>query len=158
MGGSAVVPCQEPPDPCKDLLQEILEFITEIQRRYWDLRNDYGNLPETKPTQPDPRYGFRSKAGERQQYGDTQRGLRNRLNEWNTQGCGPPPLEAWDWAAKPVPAPEPKPEVDAERVAEAAAATGAAVGAGYVIYRIIRFLPSLAPPLWWTIPENLAIP
>src|SRR5271156_5799844 len=34
----------------------------------------------------------------------------------------------------------------------------AALGTGYVIYRVVRMLPSLAPPLWWTIPENLAIP
>ncbi|WP_077826083.1 RHS repeat-associated core domain-containing protein, partial [Escherichia coli] len=32
---------------------------------------------------------------------------------------------------------------------DAALATGATIGAGYVIYRVIRFIPSLAPPLWW---------
>jgi uncharacterized protein RhaS with RHS repeats len=30
--------------------------------------------------------------------------------------------------------------------------------AGYVGYRAVRMLPSLAPPLWWTIPGNLAVP
>ncbi|MEM7133158.1 MAG: RHS repeat-associated core domain-containing protein [Chloroflexota bacterium] len=34
----------------------------------------------------------------------------------------------------------------------------AGVSAGYVGYRIIRFLPSLLPPLWGTIPANAAIP
>jgi len=34
----------------------------------------------------------------------------------------------------------------------------AAIGTGYLIYRGLRMLPSLAPPLWWTIPENLAFP
>jgi hypothetical protein len=29
---------------------------------------------------------------------------------------------------------------------------------GYGIYRGVRMLPSLAPPLWWTIPLNAAIP
>ncbi|MBI3546203.1 MAG: hypothetical protein HY081_06375 [Gammaproteobacteria bacterium] len=39
------------------------------------------------------------------------------------------------------------------------AATMVAVGgAAYIIYRCIRMLPSLAPPLWPTIPPNLAIP
>jgi len=33
-----------------------------------------------------------------------------------------------------------------------------AVGAGYLIYRGVRMLPSLLPPLWWTIPANAAIP
>ncbi len=35
---------------------------------------------------------------------------------------------------------------------------GAAVGTGYVIYRGVRMLPSMLPPLWWTIPGNLVIP
>ena len=30
--------------------------------------------------------------------------------------------------------------------------------AGYVIYRVIRFIPSLAPPLWWSIPANVVTP
>ncbi|WP_244462523.1 hypothetical protein [Escherichia coli] len=29
---------------------------------------------------------------------------------------------------------------------------------GYVIYRVIRFIPSLAPPLWWSIPANVVTP
>ncbi|MBV7298295.1 DUF4157 domain-containing protein [Enterovibrio sp. NIFS-20-8] len=37
-------------------------------------------------------------------------------------------------------------------------AGAAAVGLGYLIYRGVRMLPSLAPPLWWTIPGNLAVP
>ena len=28
----------------------------------------------------------------------------------------------------------------------------------HLIYRGVRLLPSLAPPLWWTLPANLAIP
>jgi uncharacterized protein RhaS with RHS repeats len=32
------------------------------------------------------------------------------------------------------------------------------VGGGYLIYRGIRMLPSLLPPLWPTIPVNLAVP
>jgi RHS repeat-associated protein len=40
--------------------------------------------------------------------------------------------------------------------------TGVAViatgGALYFMYRCARMIPSLAPPLWWTIPGNLAIP
>ncbi len=29
------------------------------------------------------------------------------------------------------------------------------LGSGYIIYRAIRIIPSLAPPLWWTIPANV---
>lgn len=157
-GGTAgVAPCG-PPDPCDDLKQQILEFIAELTRRYWDLRNNVGNLPQSKPATPDPRYGSRSIDGERQQFGDQQRGLRNRLNDWNTNGCGPPPAEAWDWATKEVPVADPKPGIDTKKVAEGAAEAGAAIGVGYVIYRVVRMIPSLFPPLWWTIPENAVIP
>ncbi|WP_156397959.1 RHS repeat-associated core domain-containing protein [Duganella sp. Root336D2] len=34
----------------------------------------------------------------------------------------------------------------------------AAVGGTYIIYRCVRMLPSLFPPLWPTIPANAAIP
>jgi hypothetical protein len=160
--GTTSLSCTEPPDPCDELLQQILEFMQNIQKRYWDLKNDIGNLPLTKPAQPDPRYGDRSIEGEQHQYNGRQQGLRNRLNDFSTEGCGDPPRDAWDWATRPVPEADPKPvatpPVDAKRVAEAAAGTGAAVGAGYVIYRIIRMIPSLFPPLWPTIPENAVIP
>jgi RHS repeat-associated protein len=43
-------------------------------------------------------------------------------------------------------------------VVRGAAAGAAAIGTGYIIYRIIRMLPSLAPPLWPTIPANAIIP
>ncbi len=36
--------------------------------------------------------------------------------------------------------------------------TVATVGAGYIVYRGIRMLPSLLPPFWWTIPINVATP
>ncbi len=153
--GGATQQCPQNPDPCKELLQQILEFIANIQKRYWDLKNDTGNLPATKPDQPDPRYGTRSIQGEQQQYQGRQTGLRNRLKDWDSNHCGPPPAQAWDWATKPVPAADPKPE---NNTARNAAAAGATVGAGYLIYRGIRMIPSLFPPLWWTIPENAAIP
>ena len=35
-----------------------------------------------------------------------------------------------------------------------AAKVVAGVGIGYLIYRGIRLLPSLLPPLWWTLPYN----
>ncbi len=148
-----------PPDPCEELLQAILEFMANLQKRYWDLRNDAGNLPMTRPAEPDPRYGFRSIEGERHQFEGRQQGLRNRLNDWNTQGCGDPPPGAWDWATRPVPEADPKPpSVDYRGTAETAAKVGVGLGALYLTYRVIRMIPSLAPPLWWTIPANAAIP
>lgn len=45
-----------------------------------------------------------------------------------------------------------------KRTVKNVAKAGAAIGAGYVIYRGVRILPSLFPPFWGTIPANLAIP
>jgi hypothetical protein len=134
--------------------------MANIQKRYWDLRNDVGGLPETTPSEPHPRYGYRSIEGERHQYEGRQQGLRNRLNEWNSNGCGDPPADAWDWATRPAPEadPKPSPEVDTRQVVETTAKVGATIGAGYLIYRAIRMIPSLFPPLWPTIPANAAIP
>jgi hypothetical protein len=134
--------------------------MANLQKRYWDLRNNVGNLPENTPTQPDPRYGYRSIEGERHQFSGRQQGLRNRLNDWMTQGCGNPPPNAWDWATRDVPVadPKPAPRVDSQRVVEDVGKVGVTIGAGYLIYRVIRMIPSLLPPLWWTIPENAAIP
>ncbi len=49
-------------------------------------------------------------------------------------------------------------EIDSDKVITATATTAAVVTAGYVTYRVIRMIPSLFPPLWWTIPGNIAIP
>ena len=64
----------------------------------------------------------------------------------------PPPAPA----GAPAPQPAPKPGCqDCER--KAIVVVGAGLGA-YVIYRCVRMIPSLFPPLWPTIPANAAIP
>jgi RHS repeat-associated protein len=42
--------------------------------------------------------------------------------------------------------------------ARTAAKVGASIGLGYLVYRAARLVPSVLPPLWWTIPANVAIP
>lgn len=59
--------------------------------------------------------------------------------------------------------PEPKKEKCPQKngdssTAKAVVTTGATVSTGYVIYRIIRMIPSLIPPLWETIPANALAP
>jgi len=62
---------------------------------------------------------------------------------------------------------DPKPDDDAKSSkpcptgnsnAKTAAKAGAAAGGIYLLYRGIRILPSMLPPLWWTIPANVATP
>jgi len=90
-----------------------------------------------------------------------QNKLREALEESRENGCGDPPPGAWSWAERDVPVPR---QIAAEAgipwndVLVTGAGLGLAAAAGYALYRVIRFLPSLYPPLWWTIPKNLAIP
>jgi hypothetical protein len=61
----------------------------------------------------------------------------------------------WDWSNTK------KPRGDAHNFGNIGVDIGVGVGVGiggYAIYRGIRFLPSLLPPLWWTLPANAAIP
>ena len=45
-----------------------------------------------------------------------------------------------------------------EETCQKAATVVVVGGTAYIVYRCVRMLPSLAPPLWWTIPGNLAVP
>ncbi|WP_407333985.1 DUF4157 domain-containing protein [Enterovibrio sp. 27052020O] len=59
----------------------------------------------------------------------------------------------------PVPVVKPVPRTAPHTVTpQAVAGAAATVGLGYLIYRGVRMIPSLAPPLWWTIPGNFAVP
>jgi len=97
-------------------------------------------------------------------YEEVQKGLRNRLNDWNTQGCGGPgptaqiPENAWKWATDPPPPPGISPTADRSNLVQVAAGVTVTIGVAYVLYRIVRLAPSLAPPLWWSIPANVAVP
>ena len=130
------------------LRQRSAELIADPQGLQWnhwgvgDAHPDYGSVE-----------------GHQDQFRGRQRGLRNRLNDWNTNNCGGGlPADAWDWATRSVPSPTPRPNPATQRAVETVA-VGVGVGVGvYVAYRIVRMIPSLFPPLWWTIPANAAIP
>ena len=59
---------------------------------------------------------------------------------------------------KPKPADWPKAKMEACSTCQTAADVVVVGGVGYIVYRCVRMLPSLAPPLWWTIPENALLP
>jgi Domain of unknown function (DUF4157)/Toxin with a conserved tryptophan and TIP tripeptide motif len=158
------------PDPdCDDLLIQIVARALELYLRADALVRNPLNLPQTGPM---------SIEGHQQQFRNKQANLRSMLNQWDNNNCGDGyiPQRAWEWATRPVPSPNAQLPVrrvpiasggDGERStkpvsgltpAEAAVATGATIGAGYLLYRAIRFLPSLLPPLWPTIPANAVVP
>ena len=59
---------------------------------------------------------------------------------------------------KPKPADWPKTKMEACENCQQAAEVVIIGGIGYIVYRCIRLTPSLAPPLWWTIPGNIMLP
>ena len=88
-----------------------------------------------------------------------QRALRSYLREYQSKGCGDPPSGAEELAERKLPVvAEDKSQEESSDLARDVAVVGGGVALVYIAYRIIRFLPSLAPPLWPTIPANLAIP
>jgi RHS repeat-associated protein len=122
---------------CKSLKRRIANIYDQLQKRDADIRNNPQGLPQ------------RIGPGERLR--DTVRGHRTIVNRLNRQvrnlekkyenDCGPddPPCGV---------CPDP---------ATVGIAAGSAV-AGYAAYRCVRLIPSFAPPLWWTLPVNLATP
>jgi Toxin with a conserved tryptophan and TIP tripeptide motif len=86
---------------------------------------------------------------------DQQRALRTYRQAYIDKGCGDPPASAAGWANMPLPAPK---EEGGMNNTQKVVAGGLAIGAGYVIYRGLRMLPSLLPPLWWTLPANALAP
>ena len=145
------------PPECEDLLAQILARIIELKERFDALVQNKLNLPPTGPM---------SIAGHQQQFRNKQTNLRSMLNQWNFNGCGPGlPVESWSWATRSAPSPanssprtaEPVRDGTQIPVREVAAVAGIGIGL-YIAYRVVRFLPSLFPPLWWTAPANALVP
>jgi hypothetical protein len=148
-----------PPFDCEGLLQQIIEFLNVLKQRSADLIADVQGLQWNHWAKSDAHPVYGSVEGHQDQFRDRQRGLRRRINDWNSNNCsGGLPADAWDWATRPTPSPTPRPNPAVQRATQTVA-EGVGTGVGlYVAYRVVRMLPSLFPPLWWTIPENAAIP
>ncbi|HEU4714499.1 MAG TPA: RHS repeat-associated core domain-containing protein [Pyrinomonadaceae bacterium] len=171
---------------CKVLIELIWEAFNMLQDRASDLINDPQNLQWSHWSKSTPHPRFGSIEGHQEQYEGWRKRLSNLLDEWkkNCEGKGGPrpPSQCWKWrnqsapnpirrgnpaTAPPLPQPKPAPHptpatrtntglTDGEKKAVVGVVVG--VGTGYIIYRVVRMTPSLAPPLWWTIPINLATP
>jgi hypothetical protein len=144
---------------CEDLLKKIQSRVNELKKRLQDLVEDKMGLPLT---------GKMSIQGHQQQFENKQESLKNLLQQWDTNSCGDgKPVEAWKWATRPTPAPapksnttkmkaEPKGRTSEDHVVDGLLVGGAALGTGYVIYRVVRMIPSLFVPV--TIPVNALAP
>jgi RHS repeat-associated protein len=85
----------------------------------------------------------------------TQDEIAEAFDEWNRIGR---PRDCGNRPPRPRPAPMPAPESCDRGCRERGVKVVVTGGVAYVIYRCIRMLPSLLPPLWETIPANAVIP
>ena len=146
------------PDPCADLLQKIKDLI-DAQR------TSPGSGPKGLKSRFEEQIHGSNGPGTPEWQGhemaikEQQQALRKRLKKWDDNNCGPPPDGATEWADKPVPtAADWKDPGALSRTLAEIAEWAAGLGAAYLAYRAIRMLPSLIPPLWPTIPANVAVP
>lgn len=88
-----------------------------------------------------------------------QRSLRTYIDEFISRGCGDPPSTSVEVAERSLPSRKSQTAEDStSNLAKPTAIAGGVIVGGYLAYRVIRMLPSLLPPLWPSIPANLAVP
>jgi hypothetical protein len=150
----------EPGGPCESLRQKIHELLYRDKRGAGNEGGTHGLIHRFK----EQIGGANGPGTEKWRTHENaiktqQRGLRDRLEEWDKNDCGDPPTQAWHWATRPPPKPSEWTGGQGVLTAKNVATGVAAAGTGYLIYRGIRMLPSLVfPPLWPTAPLNAAIP
>ena len=143
---------------CDQLLNEINDFVYRDKH----LNNNGGThglihrFKEQINGKNGP--GTQSWIDHEQQICGQQKGLRCRLQAYASNGCGSPPPNAWNYATKPVPTAKEWKNPSNTSAAKVVVGGAATIGGGYLLYRGLRMIPSLFPPLWPTIPANAAIP
>jgi RHS repeat-associated protein len=145
-----------PSNHCASLFGDRQRAAEEIAQRIYELQTDPLGLRGNHMYIPHPKYG--SVQGHVDQIAQKQSNLANIEARYNRDCSGGPPLPPVSSSVMaPVPMPSAGP-VSTVNPLEAARNGIVAGGAVYVTYRVIRFLPSLFPPLWPTAPANALIP
>jgi len=133
--------------------EELRKYIEELYRIFIVKEDQYDPVEDGSGEIPKSGGGLYAPGIHYQNLIFLQLKLLKSLKQWDDT-CGgrnnPPPVCDPERVKQPIPAP-------VFRKPTVTEATGAAAAA-YIPYRVLRFLPSLYPPLWWTIPENLALP
>lgn len=146
-----VLPPSPPPppeeDPCDDLAKEFDKIVNTRrpsgEHGYKGLNHRMDQMSKL----PDSSHRWQQYAS---QVENTKRHIRDMIRRWDENDCGDPPGYVNDVLAR-VPSSY---ESQKRNITNTNIVLG--VGSAYVIYRILRMMPSLlAPP---TIPFNLAIP
>jgi len=161
--------CQDP-DVCERLRRRIDELIN--RNKHSDppsqvLNGDVHGLRYRFAEQINGRDGpgTQSWIEHDEQIRGQQEKLQRELEEYERNGCGPPPPGAWSWATRPRPSEgdyrgsnpiNDRPADEGLTTGETVAVAAGGTALAYLGYRALRMLPSLLfPP---SIPVNLAIP
>lgn len=115
-------------------------------------------LPKTgKPNSKDTLHNPDGTPKQERSYGPNGEPVRDR--DYNHGGHHEFPHDhVWDNGVRGPAIPVPKSGLSSSDIRTGIGIGLGTVGAGYLIYRGIRMIPSLFPALWWTIPANVAVP
>jgi RHS repeat-associated protein len=122
---------------CKALQKKIDNLMKNLDDRWADLAE--GGLPE------------RLANPKNEPLSATMRGHRTLINDRDSV------LRKWEKRYSDECEPDDPPSGGTCDECTAGAVAATMVG-GYLVYRCVRMLPSLLPPLWWTIPANAVTP
>jgi hypothetical protein len=159
--GTVIVTCSEPPseedDICKKLAKKINELINRDKHYCGDggthgLKHRFREQIEGKSGPGTEGWDIHDNTIKNQ-----QRGLRNRLDDFNRNNCGskvPLPEGAWNWATRPAPqasewkGPQHKIQHDSDNTDfwDTMAKITGLTGAALVIYVIVSEGSRLFPP------------
>lgn len=123
---------------CKALRNKIKNFQEQLDERWKELGLN--------------RKGLLERVGPGEALADSMRGHRTLINIRDSE------MRKWEKKYSDDCEDDDPPQEQSCDTGCAVAATAGTMGAGYIAYRCLRMLPSFAPPLWPTIPANLAIP
>jgi hypothetical protein len=168
MGLQTISNSPKSPDKCGELANIIDELINRNKHNFGDGQTGRHGLRYRFDEQANGINGpgTESWRNHHDEIKRQQNYLKNRLKDWDDSNCsnkgGGLPVGAWSWASAPAPTDTRnpnaiRPTATSNALGNAGKAVGT-VGAGYLIYRGVRMIPSLLPVLWPTIPANLAAP
>jgi len=123
---------------CKDLRRKIDNLKKDLDKRWTELADDPLGLPE--------------RLGPGEKLSETKRGHRTLINTRDRNLRDVEKKYAEDCEQ------DNNDEGGGSCNECTAGAVAATMVGGYLVYRCVRMLPSLLPPLWPTIPANLALP
>lgn len=141
----------------KDTKTVAISVVKAIKSTAKKLTNAIVKASKNLPTTGKPNSTARKPNGDLREYGSDGRATKD--TDYSHPNHHPelpnPHAHDWDWSTG---VPKRGSAYDPNKIILGIAGTGAAVSAGYLIYRGVRMLPSLLPPLWWTIPANAMVP